>query len=255
MSLSSPPPIQEEPRPPAPSPSTAPPAPEPDRGSGIVTRAEEPETPRPTKEDILFVNALSACDRMLELDGAEFARIAARLGEGRGTARRIDLLELYYSAEGRESDGERRRKTDRFFVLGVDEGLGAHGIVRRLAKLAPELPSVELERIGDAVDGQLVLRAGDHFAAVIDDSEVEMDTGEIDLRSLDTTPTITVRGLVRAFNRLLDRHGVRERLVALASDESREAYVSAILPHAMMLHQALYLEDEDSEELLELGGW
>jgi hypothetical protein len=89
---------------------------------------------------------------------------------------------------------------------------------------------------------------------VIDDYEDEMDTGDIDLRELEGA-SISVRGLVRALNILLDRHGVRERLVPLVADDDREPYIATTVANAMNLCKAGLLEEETPEELIELCAW
>ncbi|MCS6798712.1 MAG: hypothetical protein NZ898_09295 [Myxococcota bacterium] len=210
---------------------------------------------RPVVDDLLFVNALSACAQMQELSGPELSRIASRLVGEPGPSRRIDLLEAYYAAEGRVSDAERRRRDDRFLLVRAEEGLGAPEIVARMAALAPDLQELVLERIGDPVDGQLVLRSGDDVVAVVDDEEVYLETGEIDLRTLEARPTTTVRSLVRAFNRMLARRGEVRRLIPLRSDETREVYLAFSYEQAVMLLQSGYLDDEDPDELREMGGW
>ena len=221
----------------------------PDRTSGI-------HRVRPRAEDLLFVNELSAAGLMEELDASELSTITEKLGTVEGAQRKVDLLELYYYFAGGDMDVARRRRIhDRFFLhRDEDEGVSARGLVARLRELAPELPEVKLERIGEAINDPLVLRSGEHFAAVVDDYEEDMDTGDIDLRELEG-PSISVRGLVRALNILLDRHGVRDRLVPLVADEDREPYIATTIANAMNLCKAGLLEEETAEELLELCAW
>ena len=221
----------------------------PDQTSGI-------HRVRPRAEDLLFVNELSAAGLMEELGASELSDITQKLGNVDGVQRKVDLLELYYYfAGGDEAAARRRRIHDRFFLhRDEDEAATARALVARLRELSPELPDVKLERIGEAIDDPLVLRSGEHFAAVIDDYEEDMDTGDIDLRELEGA-SISVRGLVRALNILLDRHGVRDRLVPLIADEDREPYLATTLANAMNLCKAGLLEEETAEELIELCAW
>ena len=125
----------------------------------------------------------------------------------------------------------------------------------RLGAITPELGPDTLERIGSD-DGPLVLRAGEHLAAVTDpEEEEELDTGPIDLSELEESATITVRGLVRAVNILLDRFGVRERLVPLPSDGRREAYGALPVAEAMTLCRAGALDVTNAERLFDLAAW
>src|SRR5690606_14851192 len=91
-----------------------------------------------------------------------------------------------------------------------------------------------------------------------DDYEEALDTDEIDLRELEDRrrrgQMVTVRGLVRSLNGLLDRHGVRERLVALRSGDAREIYVAMSETDAVALARGGGGEEEDGEGVMELGG-
>lgn len=167
-------------------------------------------------------------------------------------ARRLDLLLLYYHASDTEA-AARRRRQDRFFLHDANEPASARDLVVRLSSVTPELGNVTLERIGSD-DGPLVLRAGEHLAAVSDPEEEELDTGQIDLTELEDH-TITVRGLVRAINVLLDRFGVRERLVPLPSDGRREAYAALPVAEAMNLCRAGGLDVTNAERLFDLAAW
>ncbi len=169
-------------------------------------------------------------------------------------SRRLDLVLAYYFAPDPEA-AARRRAEDRFFLHDVDEPSSAGDLVSRLVALTPELGSVTLERIGTD-DGPLVLRAGDHLAAVTDPEEEEdLDTGQIDLSELEESTTITVRGLVRAVNVLLDRFGIRERLVPLLGDGRREAYGALPVADAMALYRAGALDVTHAERLFEFAAW
>ncbi len=209
-------------------------------------------------DDQLFLDAMSAAGLLEELDEEELLRLASEVGEGEPDERCVTLLELYYDAGGDEEAAGRRRRKDRFFLQRVDQPATASGLVARLVELTPELAEVTLERIGGG-DGPLVLRSGEHFAAVLDDYEEETDTGELDIREAELrksgVPMVTVRGLVHALNVLLDRRGVRERLVALRGDAEREIYAGLGVTEAMQLTRSGCLEDDDAEDVMDLGAW
>ncbi|MBX3250604.1 MAG: hypothetical protein KF901_25730 [Myxococcales bacterium] len=215
------------------------------------------DLPAPTTEaDAAFVAALRRAGVASELVDPLLAQLSALVpAKPDDDERRLDLLILYYEGNGDEESAFRRRKADRFFLHDAREHASARELVFRLAFLAPELGDVTLERIGSD-DGPLVLRAGDHLSAVTDpEEEEELDTGEIDLSELEQSTSITVRGLVRALNVLLERHGVRERLVPLPCDGRREAYVALPLQEAMDLCRAGGLDEPSPERLLELAAW
>jgi hypothetical protein len=211
------------------------------------------------EEDREFLEALQRCGLLNELKSEELLRLASEVESTDEEIRRVDLLHIYYEASGDEAASKRRREQDRFLVQRVGDPATAASLVARLAQLAPELGAVRLERIGGG-DGPLVLRAGEHFSAVLDDYEEESDTDELDLKAVQQRerkgpPMVTVRGLVRALNVLLDRHGVRDRLIALRGDEHREVYVGLGVSEAIQLGQAGMLDDEDTEDVMELGAW
>src|SRR6185503_1353390 len=116
-------------------------------------------------EDREYLEALQGTGAMSELDGEELLRVASEVEASDDEERRVDLLDYYYEAGGDEDASKRRRSADRFFLQRVGEPATAAGLVARLAELTPELKGVKLERIGGA-DGPLVLRSGDHVAAV-----------------------------------------------------------------------------------------
>ncbi|MEZ4336721.1 MAG: hypothetical protein R3B82_08845 [Sandaracinaceae bacterium] len=207
-------------------------------------------------EDVSFLDALRRAGLLAELDDGELLRIASEVDEADPDTRWVDLLELYYGVADPERR-ETRRTTDRFFMQRVGQPATASGLVQRLSDLQPELGGVALERIGGP-EGPLVLRAGEHFCAVLDEHEEEMDTDQVDLSDLEAqpdVPMVTVRGLVRSTNVLLDRNGIRERLVSLRGDDQREVYVRLGVTEAMTLCQDGYLEDEDPEDVMELAAW
>lgn len=236
------------------SPSESPPP----RRSPTSISAERLAAQLLDEEDRRFLEALREAGLMADLEEEELLRVASEASDADVDARRVTMLEVYYDAGGDEAAGAARRGADRFFVQRVGEPATAAGLVERLAALASELEAVQLERIGGD-DGPLVLRSGEHVAAVLDDYEEETDTDEYDLAEAEArksaVPMVTVRGLVRAINVLLDRSGVRNRLVALRGDEEREVYVSVGVTEAVQLAQRGYLEDDDAEDVMELAAW
>ncbi len=193
--------------------------------------------------DCDFVTALHEAGVALELDGAELTR-AARLAHAEpGPARRIDLLEAYYGAAGDPILSQRRHATDRWFVYSIEDGLTSSTLVQRLLASAPELSAARLERIGGE-EGALILRAGDEVCGLEDD------------RIHQGLVTVSVRDMVRAFNVLLDRHGVRTRLVGLFGDGTREAYFGqSSMGSAIALANAQYLDAADAEILMQRTAW
>lgn len=226
--------------------------PPPEKAARLASQLLDPD-------DLVFVEALRAAGVARELEGEELLRVATSVADAHGAARQIDLLEAYYRAED-EGRARARRCADRFFLQRADRSTTAAGLVAKLAELAPEVGAIGLERIGGK-DGALVLRAGDHFAALLDDYEEQLDTDEIDLREIEErrrnnqVTMVTVRGLVRAVNALLDRHGIRDRLVSLRSDDQREVYVSLGMKEAIELAREGWLDDENVEDVMELAGW
>lgn len=192
------------------------------------------------EEDRRLVLALRKAGLLAALEGPELLRVASEAGALDPEEHRVELLELYYAADGDLGTQLKRRRQDRFFLQRAGAPATAGGVVERLSALFPELdPPARLEK-GDA--GVLHVRAGEHASAVFDDEG-------------DDETTTTVRSLVRAFNRLLDKIGARQRLMALRTDPRSEAYVGVGLAEAVGLCQAGLLLDTDSEELMDLGAW
>ena len=223
-----------------------------------TTRKSPPSEP-PNAEDVLFVNHLSAADLLGGLGQRELRRLGEHL-EGRGVERRTSLLEHYYEADGDPTAAAARRADDRFFSASRAEDVTAQDLVARLAAVNPEIEDVTLERIGP-VDGPLVLRSGEHVAAIDDDEEDEeedddaTEVGASTRAAEDGRPTIRVRSLVQAANRLLQRADVRDRMVALSSEADREVYVGLSLQSALALVREDLLDDEDPEAVMEFAGW
>jgi hypothetical protein len=213
--------------------------------------------PLPSEADLTFVQAMRSAGLLRELDDRELLRVVAaqQTRSARGGSRNIDLLESYFGAAGNAALAASRKAADRFFLHRDEEAVTALRLVERLAALAPEVGTIVMERIGGGVEGQLVLRAGEQIAAVVDDYEESLETNEIDLRDLDPGQTITIRGLVRAINVLLSRAEVRSRLIPLRSDEQREVYVAVGLSAAMELAAAGLLDDDEADELMDLASW
>jgi hypothetical protein len=217
--------------------------------------AARPAAPSFDEEDRTFVAAMRDAGLCSELEDAELERVIAYIGSRRGLGRRVDMLEAYYSANGDGEVARRRIASDGFFLQREDEPINAHGLVKRFSRLVPDLRRVVIERIGTD-DGPIVLRAGEHVAAVVDDYEEDLETGEIDLREIDEgPPTISVLGVVRALNVLMQKHSIRYRFVPLASDQAREVYVTTTVAEAMTLANGGYLDLDDAEQLLDLASW
>ena len=241
--------------------STRPPTIPPAAPTAAVPNAQPaPQSSRPPgpsfeEEDLIFIAAMRDAGLCAEMTGGEVDRVVSLVGSRRGLARQVDMLEAYYAGNGDGEVSRRRIAADGFFLHREKEPINAHGLVKRFARLVPDLGKVVIERIGTA-DGPLVLRAGEHVAAVVDDYEEDLETGEIDLRTLDDgPPTISLLGVARALNVLLHRHGIRYRFVPLASDAAREVYVTTTVAEAMTLANGGYLDLDDAEQLLDLASW
>jgi hypothetical protein len=220
-----------------------------------------PPSARPspvTSEDQAFADALRAVGLAPDLVGEELVRVARAARPTPGIERTIDLVEAYYEGGGEEAVSQARRSVDRYLCQRAGDAIGTTALLNHLGALAPELGEIALERIGGGDEGPLVLRAGEHFAALLDDYEENLETGEIDLRDIETArqgQAVTLRGLVRALNALLERFSVRERMVPLRSDADREIYVALPLTEALELARGGHLEEENAEDVMELGCW
>jgi len=217
------------------------------------------------EKDLAFITALRDVGLLPDLTGEELRRsvhVARSRGKREGSTQfRMELLHAHYAAGGDETSARSRRQVDRFFVHHEAEPVTASALLDRLAGLAPEVGPIALERIGAGEDSTLVLRAGDDFVALLDDFEEGMNTGDVDIRDLETRSSgqpsamVTVRGLVRGVNVLLGRRDVRERLIPLRSDVMREVYVALPLTEAIELARGGWLEEDNAEDVMELGGW
>jgi hypothetical protein len=190
-----------------------------------------------SKRDEDFVRLLNAAGLACELD------TTSNLEESRVDSRRMDILGLYYRGNDDASVAARRRSSDRFFMHNDYFSVNAHQLVSSLANLNPEIATVKLQRIGTD-EGPLVLRAGEHFSAVIDVDDEDAEPG-----------TVAVRALVRALNTLLAKAEVSERLVPLVPDDSRELYVGVTEEGAMTLLQGGCTELSAVAALREFASW
>jgi len=211
-----------------------------------------------TAEDQAFADAFRGVGLAPDLVGEELLRVARVARSEPGIERTMDLVEAYYEAAGDDALSQARRSVDRYLCQHAGDAVGTTALLNHLGALAPELGEIALERIGGGEEGPLVLRAGEHFAALLDDYEENLETGEIDLRDIEAArqgQAVTLRGLVRALNALLERFGVRERMVPLRSDADREIYIALPLTEALELARAGHLEEESAEDVMELGCW
>lgn len=203
---------------------------------------QEQSTPY-SKRDGDFVRLLHSAGLACELDTGQLAAITSSLQQSRVDSRRLDILEEYYRGNEDASVASRRRRSDRFFLHNDYFSVSAHQLVSSLASLNPEIGAVQLQRIGTD-DGPLVLRMGEHFSAVIDEEDEQAEE-----------QTVAVRALVRAFNSLMAKAGVGERLVPLVPDESRELYVGVTEEGAMTLLQGGCTEISAVAALREFASW
>lgn len=196
-----------------------------------------------TPEDYAFVAMLREAGLVSEFHGGEVARVARQLLSPDRRGRLMDLLFAYYAAGGDALVSRRRMVTDRWFIYATRQALHLNQVLVRLLGVLPEIAGTRLERVADE-DGPLVLCCDEHICALED---------EIDERGVRT---VSVAGLVRALNVLLDRQGVRSRLVGLFGDGTREAYLAiSSMAAAVPLANAGYLHVPDAESLMEQTGW
>ena len=195
-------------------------------------------------EEASFVTLLNEAPLCGELDGMELTRAARLIEHNSAAARRLDLLEAYYDADGDPITAQRRVATDRWFVYRSQEGLNASQLVTRVLAVLPELTGAHFERVGGP-EGALLLRAGDHVCAIED--EADDGTGVV---------SVSVRDVVRAVNVLLERHDLRVRMVGLLGDGQREAYIGvSSMAAAVALVDGDYLAATDTEALIQLTAW
>jgi hypothetical protein len=198
-----------------------------------------------TPDDCAFVAALRATGLATELDGLELARAAKGVTAQARRARYLDLLGSYYAAAGDPLVSRRRQATDRWFVYTAAESLHVTQLLPRILNVLPEIYGARIERVGGA-SGTLVVRAGEHVCALED----ELDEAD------EAAQSVSVGSLVRSLNMLLNRQGIRTRMIGLFGDGEREAYVGiSSMADAVRLVQGDYLTAVDAESLMDLTGW
>jgi hypothetical protein len=215
--------------------------------SATLVKVDSPPSAAPGDAgESSLVAGLQAAGMLRELSLSELDRIIRALPESSTPVeRRLLLLEAYYGASSDAVAALRRRATDRWFIFSAHDNLGAPQLVQRLLGVLPEIAGAHLERVGSAGGalGTLVLRLGEHVCAIDDD-----------IAGRDTS--VSVQEIVRAMNVLLERKGVRARLVGLFGDGSREAYVGLpSLSAALALVEADFLTAPDVETLMALTAW
>lgn len=173
-----------------------------------------PEITIDNRRDREFVDLLQVVGLVSDLDDDALASITTDLSEARVDIRRMDILERYYRANGDSLLASHRMQSDRFIIHNASDHVTAHILVDRLSVLIPEVSEVELQRIGGE-DGPLVLRSGDNFSAITDD-DIEMSE----------QGTVSVKSVVRAFNRLIAHTDLPTRFVPFVADELREIYIA-----------------------------
>lgn len=198
--------------------------------------------PLPDEVDAAHFAALRQAGLCADLTDGLLMVLQERVGSKEEDARRLDLLEHYYDANGDPGMSDKRWSDDRMVLFRAENGATARTIVSALAHSHPETGEMHLERLGGD-DGPLVLRCGEHISAIDDD---EVSSG---------APTVSVRALVAAFNVVLDRYADPRRLVPLRGDGRREMYVALDLDHAVTLCLAGHLEEMSTSELMSLAGW
>jgi hypothetical protein len=191
-------------------------------------------------------------ERLLSAARAEGA-LRATAAHGGEAGRHLDLLERYFSAADDVAAALERARADRFVIHHASSGENAHAVLRRVVSVAPEIGRLRFERIGTD-DGPLVLRLGEHVAAVDEDDEETRDSDEIDLSSLEAA-AVSVRSLVRAANVLLKREGVERRFVLLRCDGRREAFCAVDIEGAMELCSQGLVEERSASRLIEFGAF
>lgn len=198
--------------------------------------------PIPDEADSVYFEALRGAGLLADLNDVLLHVLQERVGAKEEDARRLDLIELYYDANGDVPTAERRWERDRMVLLRADNGATARQVVSALAQTHPLLADARLERLGGD-DGPLVVRSGDHMSAV-DDEDTSGYGG-----------TVSIRALVAAFNVLLERLDEQRRLVPLRGDGCREVYVALPADTAMTLCLAGHLDEMSTNELMTLAGW
>lgn len=219
-----------------------------------------------SSEEHAFLITLKKGHRLSGCDQEEINRMSALMDDMEGTLdrneptairRRLEILELYFSPDSPTLRDQRRRE-DRYISRAVGDKDNLLHMLSELSFLYPELAPVTYERVG----GVLLIKAKEHVSAVLDDFEELSDSSEIDMLAIEhklkhegTVSRVTFRGVVRAINVLLDRVGVRERLLPLRSDHKRESYIALGVAEAIEIAREDWLGEQEAEAILNLGGW
>lgn len=197
--------------------------------------------PMPDEADAEHFEALRSAGICGDLTDMLLMVLQERVGAKDQDVRRLDLLEHYYDANGDPATSDRRAEADRMVLFRSDNGASGRAVVSALAHTHPALADTRLERLGGD-DGPLVLRCGEHFSAIDDEST-------------DDASTVAVRSLVAAFNVLLERVEEPRRLVPLRGDGKREIYVALEIDAAIGLCLADHLEEMTTNELVAIACW
>ncbi|MCA9603261.1 MAG: hypothetical protein KC417_14610 [Myxococcales bacterium] len=199
--------------------------------------------------DVKFVNAMTAAGLLTEMSADELDHVLSIQSSSDAATRYLDVLEHYYAANGDANVGLRRRMTDRFFMHRAEDPASAAQLLVRLSLLAPELGGVRLEYPSDETvpNARYALATAEHTALVLEDAD--------EVNAHAPAGTVSVRGLVRAINSLLDHAHQRHRFVPLMRDDGREAFVATTITGALNLCQAEYLEEVDVEALIDFASW
>ena len=220
-------------------------------GSGDATHSI------PVRDELdRFIEAVRAVGLLGDADAAEIARCRSEVRDSKELTARHQFLRAYYGAAGDGARSAARMHADRYFGYLEDDAMTAKKLLARLVSLCPEVGDAQIDRVGSAEDGQLVVRSGEVAIAIYDDAQLSEDTDELDIRELERpNEMVTVRGIVRAINALLARGEVRKRLIALKAAEGWETYVGLGVHDAVDLLIGGWLEDEATEDVMELGAW
>ena len=141
--------------------------------------------------------------------------------------------------------GSRRRLDARFFVHDIGEALSADALVGKIAAEVQELEGLHLD------PDRLRLVAGP-IAAPLRPNDVDLEIAAVP--DQEARYSVSVDGIVRAVNALLDAAGISERFLPLDCAEGTAAYLAVEPPQAIRLHGA-DLWGEDLSALFGFAGW
>ena len=211
-----------------------------------IPMAGEPSIPPPTPEedDRAFVQSLRDSGLLRDLSESLLDVYFASLDPQEDSdARQIDVLEFYYAGTDPAASA-RRLEDDHVMFFRDGDVASARTILSKLCAILPDIGDVKLEKIGGD-DGALILRRGDVISAIADEEQPEVED----------VASVSVREIVRSFNGVLSREGVRERFVELAADGTREIYVAVRVAEALMLCNANCLGDDNVDDIMEYAAW